>query len=256
MITKDISIMKRDELIAVLTNIQRKLIHIGELIKKRSEISDEIAKEEEKAEKVYNALSPIMEVFFWVILTVWAIVLFCMGDFSLLGNLFFIVLGGIFLKLVLGFPDELIFNKTKNAKKKAYRKRHIKPLKISLKECNKKLETIFNEESTIWAIDALQEKYFDINAVTSILAYLVHRRADNYKEALNLYEEELHRYRMEELQQQILYNAEKTAQITEQNAERLKNVECSTASAAKIAKINAVLNYATYTNIKKIRKGK
>ena len=256
MITKNISTMEREELVMVLTDIQHALVKIGELIKKQTEIEAEIAKEEENAEKVYNALSPKMKVFFWIVLSVWAIGLFCYGGFNFIGNLFFIVLGGVFLKIVLGLPDELIFNKDKNEKKIDYQNQHIKPLELNLNECNNELEMIFNEENTLWAIEALQEKYFDINAVTSFLTYLIHRRADCYKEAINLYEEELHRFKMEDLQQQILYNAEKTAQITEQNAETLKNVEYSTASAARVAKINAVINFATYANIRKIRKNK
>ena len=59
-------------------------------------------------------------------------------------------------------------NKVKNEKKIDYQNQYIKPLEVSLKECNDELEKIFNEENTLWAIDALQEKYFDINAVAAI----------------------------------------------------------------------------------------
>ena len=50
----------------------------------------------------------------------------------------------------------------------------------------------------------LPQDYRYLDAAKSILFYLENGRADNMKEACNLYEEELHRQKMENLQVDIL----------------------------------------------------
>lgn len=249
----DISVMDREKLLDFLKVIQVKLIDIGDLIKNISETEEAIEKEEKKALSAREEFSPIMKVVFWMLVLILAIATLYEG-WGFWGMLIVSLLGGWFLSLVLDFPDELFFNKVKEEKMINYRATYVEPLFVQLDKYSSELDRLLEEEQVQWAFDALQEKYFDLNAVTCFISYLTYRRADSYKEAVNLYEEELHRFQMEELQQQILYNTERTAQMTEENLETLQKIQTSTASAARTAKINAVINFATYTNIRKIRK--
>ncbi len=257
MVQKDISQMDRGELLNILTDIQQRLINIGEKIKDISDTEQMILKEEKEADKVFDALSPKMSniaLFSVIGLVVWGFT--WANQNKIFGALFFAIAGGWFLSYIYGFIDLLLFSDVKIKKKSEYQNQHVKPLQEKLNKNKDDLEEILNDVDTVWAMDALQEKYFDINAVNCFLNYITYRRADSYKEAVNLYEEEIHRFKMEELQQMILENAEKTTQMTEQNLQTLKKVEASTASATRTARINAVMNYATYSNIRKMRKNK
>lgn len=55
----------------------------------------------------------------------------------------------------------------------------------------------------------LPEDYWYLTAVQSITTYFKNNRADSLKEALNLYEEEMYRLRMENMQENILRENEK-----------------------------------------------
>lgn len=252
MTSNDISSMNREELIKTLTSTQQLLITIGENIKEIQDTEIMLSKEQENANAAYRALSPVMHAIHIISIIAFA----CMGLIygGLIAAVIFAVLDGIFVRMVLALPDEWFFRTRKIQAQNKYIVDHVEPLNIKLTEVKRSLSEILNDDKTIWAMDILQDKYFDLNAVTCFLNYLIYRRADSYKEAVNLYEEELHRFRMEELQESILENAEKTARITEQNAQTLKNVEASATSAARAAKIGAVINYATYKNIREMRK--
>lgn len=257
MIKKDISKMDREELLNTLTDIQQILINIGEKIKEISDTETLILQEEKNADKAFDALSSKMSNIALIGVIGFAIMGFVgAGQHKIIVALLLAIGGGWFLGHVLGFIDLLLFRDEKTKNKTDYQNQHVKPLKEALNKYSEALEVILNNADTIWAMEALQEKYFDINAVNCFLSYITYRRADSYKEAVNLYEEEIHRFRMEDLQQMILENAEKTTRMTEQNLQTLKNVEASTASAARTAKIGAVINYATYSNIRKMRKNK
>lgn len=83
--------------------------------------------------------------------------------------------------------------------------------------------------------------------VNKIAELLKTARADNLKEALNLFDEIKHREHMAEM-------AELTAAEALKQTELLKDVEANSHAAANAAKANAAINYGTYRNIKKMNK--
>ena len=90
-----------------------------------------------------------------------------------------------------------------------------------------------------WALNALSDDYMDIPIIEQLIKYLQGGRADNIKEAINLFEEELHRGRLESIQRATLKttqatlsatkdiagNAEYTAQAMDENNAALRDIE-------------------------------
>ena len=83
------------------------------------------------------------------------------------------------------------------------------------------------ESSTI-----VSEKFKNIEAIDTLISYLREQRADNLKEAMNLYYEEEHRRKLEELAQEQL---RLTAEATEMARQAAKSAKEAAESAEKAA---------------------
>lgn len=62
-------------------------------------------------------------------------------------------------------------------------------------------------------VEWLPEHYWSSEAVKHMLHYLKYGRADTYKEMLNLYDQQMHMWRMEQNQQQMLNNIQHQSQM-------------------------------------------
>ncbi|WP_034444865.1 hypothetical protein [Butyrivibrio sp. AE2032] len=80
--------------------------------------------------------------------------------------------------------------------------------------------------------DYVPTNYQNSFAVSSFCSYLQNGRASNLKEAINLYEEELHRYRMEQMQSQILQQQKYQTSLAAVSAAANVATAFNTASAA------------------------
>lgn len=65
-----------------------------------------------------------------------------------------------------------------------------------------------------WALNALSEDYMDYAIIEQLVKYLQGGRADNLKEAINLFEEELHRGRLEKIQKEMLETTQASLEAT------------------------------------------
>lgn len=105
--------------------------------------------------------------------------------------------------VLIGFIVMLFaIHKNKNKKRKA-------KLAVEVQKCEEDLKKQVDVLNQIIRVNysnfiALPEKYRYSFAVSTMLGYLNSMRADNMKEAINLYEEELHRMRMEKGQQRMI----------------------------------------------------
>lgn len=93
----------------------------------------------------------------------------------------------------------------------------------------------------------IPDEYWNVEAINVIASFLRSRRADSIKEAINLYEQELHNQRMEEMQFNQMMAAEKALQEQKKQsviAEERYKVAVDTNKAAR----------ASAADIRKIRK--
>lgn len=108
---------------------------------------------------------------------------------------------------------------------------------------DKKVENLLSSEQFKTDIDFIPKKYRTSNAVSYIYNLLESQRADSFKEALNVYEDDLHKMRLENMHQQIL-EASRNAEIAARNAESAAaNAESNSQNAAFYAAVS------TYRNI-------
>lgn len=253
MTTVDISKLEREELTLKLNEILDILITIGEKMKLIDDLNNQIKKEESNAEKQEHKLTEKIQKIWWICIIICVVI----GLFAGNGILFVLFLGGLggwFSYYVLDGIDSILHADQKHIAVEEYTLLHVNPLKEQLNEHLRDTENFMNSENVISAENALPEKYFDIGIIICLIDYLECRRADSFKEAINLYEEEKHRLKMEEMQQSILDATERQSEILKDIEQNSANAAKSAKSAARTAKIGAVINYATYSNIKKMRK--
>lgn len=134
-------------------------------------------------------------------------------------------------------------DKTKLEQMKASLEAYIDSQKRSLEDEQNKLalalQNYLQTPEINWALNALSDDYMDIPIIEQLIKYLQGGRADNLKEAINLFEEELHRGRLESLQRATLKttratlsatkniagNAEYTAQAMDESNAALRDIE-------------------------------
>lgn len=123
---------------------------------------------------------------------------------SLLGNIFG---GGLIYLIALGFGlvgayynKKIVYNLYEKSKSE-FREE----LERRKKELEQAEQAMVDDIGPEWqkVLDIVPENYATPMCVNCIYKYLLNRRADSMKEAINLFEEEQHRWRVEENQQQM-----------------------------------------------------
>ena len=107
-----------------------------------------------------------------------------------------------------------------------------------------KIEQISNEIERVATegadhINQLPRDYRNYNAAQFFESALANGRADNMKEAVNLYEDELHKMRLENMSAQTL-------RASEQQARMLASIEESSRVTANVSKANLVFNVLAF----------
>ncbi|MCI9101459.1 MAG: hypothetical protein HFH58_16835 [Lachnospiraceae bacterium] len=108
----------------------------------------------------------------------------------------------------------------------------------------------------------IPEEYFDSESVQYFIKMLDDGRADRYKEVINLYEEHLHRERVENMQMQSLTlqgeNLRETRQLSQnvkaqseqlqKQTEYMKKIAKNTKSTTRAVKVNAFIGAVSRHN--------
>ena len=102
-----------------------------------------------------------------------------------------------------------------------------------------------------WAVDIVGEDIFYCRGVGDLINLISTRRADNLKEALNLYDSSKHRERMEEMQAGVLANSDTMAMESAKQTALHHQIEQNTREAATAAKWAAINTHRTYKTAKK-----
>ena len=123
-------------------------------------------------------------------------------------------------------------------------------------------EIYCESDEVAFARHTVPEEYFDSDSVQFFIKMLTDKRADTFKEAVNLYEEYLHREYMENMQreqlslqgQQLQQTQQLSAQMQEQTA-YMQQISNNTKATAKAAKANAFISLAYgHSHSKKLKR--
>lgn len=151
------------------------------------------------------------------------------GGLTLLGFVLVAVAGGIYLK------NHLSSSKTQKDLADEYRMQNLPPLEEQLKVLKDRRDKYYHSGEVQWMEQSLNAKYVKPDVIKMLAEYVDSGRADNLKEALNLYEEVAHRERMETMQSSIL----DAAQASAENSAVTAQASAVTAySAVRSAKAN------------------
>lgn len=118
-----------------------------------------------------------------------------------------------------------------------YYNQKILPIKKELNQQEKVILAFMNSDEMKNLSDVIPQKYLNLKAVLFLLEVLQTGRADSAKEAYNLYEEELHREKIQEMQEEQLDYARETLR-EQQNQTKVQK------------RISRQVSYENYINTK------
>lgn len=118
-----------------------------------------------------------------------------------------------------------------------YYNQKILPIKKELNQQEKVILAFMNSDEMKNLSDVIPQKYLNLKAVLFLLDVLQTGRADSAKEAYNLYEEELHREKIQEMQEEQLDYARETLR-EQQNQTKVQK------------RISRQVSYGNYINTK------
>ena len=134
---------------------------------------------------------------------------------------------------------------TKNGRvNEEYYNQKILPIEKELKQQEKVIEDFIKSEEMRNLSDIIPQKYLNLKAVLFLLEVLQTGRADSSKEAYNLYEEELHREKMQEMQEEQLDYARQTLH-EQKNQTKLQKKQYEVQK-----RISRQVSYGNYINTK------
>jgi len=233
---------------------------------------------EKKKKEIEEELTDIEAVFFGLGVIV-LIILFVIGyrknEGSILSGILCMVIFGIGYYMVASWicaSIELANGSPKKAKAEKWYGEQIAILNAEKDGFLKKFEEYCGSNEVIFARKIVPEEYFDSESVQFFIKMLNNGRADTYKEVINLYEEHLHRERVENMQMQSLElqgeNLNETRQLAQnvkaqneqmqKQTEYMKQISRNTKSTARAVKINAfigaVSGHSQSKQLKQIKK--
>lgn len=249
---KEIQGLSREQTIKVLRQVGSIAIEAEEYEEGISDLTAFIEKGAKEADALREGLSM-------------AAVMITLGVTIIAGIIGFAI-GSIILAVVFGIAMFFIASKIvtpidvkkhaveNNQKADQYMLEHVVPLQEQLEICMQEKDKLSQSGKLAWAIDIVGKDLFNSECIFDLQDLIRSRRADTLKEALNKYDDELHKRHMEEMQSAIQNASEVAAEEAVKQTARMKSIDKNTRQAATAAKVTAATSYGTYRNAKKINR--
>lgn len=250
--TNDISKLDRQGTMEVLAEVKKIAVESERYDSEIADLYGKIRNERKKAEEIRSELSGKA----WTIILGVTVLAAIIGTFMapvVMTVILGIVAYFIVYKIVSGV-DLKKHEEENNAKADDYILKNVEPLQIRLNEIYTLRDSLNNSEKLNWAIDVIGKDLFYSACIDDIYNLIKSRRADSLKEALNKYDDEQHKARMEEMQQAIQNASEVTAAESVKQTAYSKDIAKSSHQAATAAKATAYHTRRTAQNTKKIAK--
>lgn len=189
------------------------------------DLLEQLIKELNEAQKKEKSFKDKMGIFSYL----FAFLGFFIFIYSCTKSSWIIVIMGIinmFILIALGGTIDIIRDvESKFASEaKNIHQNQVVPLMQEIESQKKCIEDIWNSKEMYLFEQTVPEEYSNLDALNFFIHALEIGRATSRKELINLYEEELHRRRLEEAQNQILDTQKKQLDIANKNSETLKQL--------------------------------
>ena len=235
----DISCVTDNNLIAALRQTKKLLLSAEQL-------QNELETAEKAVKKVKSEFED-MKNRFGFITFIGAVIGFIVGIIILS------YIGSIIGFIVGAFIGSIINTKKNDAKYEAqaqkYYDENYPKVETKKNEIIEIAKTFFTSQAFCEAQELIPSDYFDTGSIDYLIKLVENRRADTLKEAINLYEDYLHKNCIEEIQRQQLVAAQESANAQKEASKALKQqavfagqIAKNTKSTARATKLNTFIN--------------
>ena len=246
--TSAVDTMDREETMRTLYEVGKIAEEYEELKAEKGGLSKNISAEKTKAEALRNVVSPRAKRIKWIAILctvpVWMI--------PPVGVPLTIIVWIIMNKTVIK-KDLAEHEAENNANVENYLKEHVAPLEAREQELTDKIEALHTSGKLNWARDIVGAELFNGQSIGEIYDLLKNRRADNLKEALNLYDDNQHKARMEASQAAIQNATEVAAAESVKQTAYAKETAKNSHQAATAAKASAYHTRQVDRNTRRFR---
>lgn len=244
-----VSIMNREETMQTLYEVGKIAETFEELSSEQGLIRQTLKTEKDKAEELRKVVSTKAKAIKWIA------ILCSMITWTLL--FFFGVVVTIIVWIVMNktvIKKDLIEHEAENnANADRYLKEVVAPLEVKLQENMASLEELHTSGKIEWAKDIVGEEMFYSQCIGDLYDLIKNRRADNLKEALNLYDDIQYKARMEASQVAIQNATEVAAAESVKQTAYAKEMAKNTHQTATAAKATAYHTRQVQKNTRRFR---
>lgn len=236
----EITKLNRDETIELLSEIKKTCGTLCQLYNRLNSLTSTLDKETQTAEKMRK----LPDSYIYIGLAG--------GVIGFIGGFIIGAIIGLFIGIIV---TSLIYNTPKKKKEREdkadkYIEEKVVPIQNEIKVVDEELEKLNATGKIDWAIGIVGEELFNIQDIRGLAELIKTGRADNLKEALNLYDDVMHRKRMEAMQRDVVVATEISAteaikqtqqmqaqsQQLRQQSQQLQEISRNTKAAVAAAK--------------------
>jgi hypothetical protein len=156
-----------------------------------------------------------------------------------IGAIITALIGYFVLKAIIGKKDLEEHAAENNANAERFLESNLNPVLAQIADCDAKEKDFYASGKKEWALDIVGQDMYYSACIEDLYNLLQNRRADNLKEALNKYDDTLHRARMEEMQAAIKNASELSAEEAAKQTALAQAIEKNSHQAATAAKATA-----------------
>jgi len=200
------------------TNLMDLLAQAYQVLSDKKEREDQIATINRRVHQTLNKPVGFQGILKWGIPAAAFLVVHVLV-YSVLGIGIGIICGGV--------AAYYAYNYSSGKKDKALVKEKVAQYRQLANKAQNELEIYQASDSFLDSLDFLLPEMKDIYAVAALYNILNSGRADNWKEAINKYDTEIHRFRQEQNQQEIINNQKRQMMNAEQNNILLNRITTS-----------------------------
>lgn len=224
---ESVSGLNRQETMAVLAEVGKIAQNLEDCNAEIISLGEKIKAEQLKADALRSKLSKTASRKVWGITILAAVI----GTFLIpvVLTLVFGIIAYFAAFAKIGGPDLVKHQEENNMAADTYTREHIAPLQTRLDMLTAIKEDITQNGKRAWALEVIGEDLFYSSCIRDLYELVQSRRADNLKEALNKYDDEKYKARMQEMQQAAQRAAEAAAEEAKKQTKQLGNIEWNTA---------------------------
>lgn len=242
-------VMNREETMQTLYEVGKIVETFEILSSEESVVRQNIKTEKDKTEELRNAVSTSAKAIKWIAIMC---SLFTWTFLSIFGIIVTIIVWVVINKTVIK-NDLKKHEAENNANADKYSKDVVEPLEARLQEIVAELKELHASGKIEWAKDIVGEGMFYSQCIGDLYDLIKNRRADNLKEALNLYEDIQYKARMEASQAAIQNASEIQAAESVKQTAYAKEIAKSSHQAATAAKATAYHTRQVSKNTRRFR---